>query len=134
METRQGKIEAKAMAQAKNGAAYATFTINGSPYNVFDQKIMESFNVGDFVAYTGGNNEKGFWQLKTMDKIAEPQGVVQENTPQKAPTKEFHLSPEQVRTNAFDLALRKEPNGTMEAILVLATEIEEYLWNGNSTI
>ena len=44
--------------------------------------------------------------------------------------KEFHLSPEQVRTNAFDLALRFDDSNNKVRTWELVKEIEEYLWNG----
>jgi len=44
------------------------------------------------------------------------------------PSKEFHLSPEQVRTNAVDLHLKTAKRDEIDWKLVY--QIEEYLWNG----
>ena len=56
--------------------------------------------------------------------------------PVDKPKREFHLSEEQVRTNAFELALNFESKFTelvpnYETLLERAAKIEEYLWNGN---
>ena len=45
--------------------------------------------------------------------------------------KEFHLSPEQVRTNAIDIALRMGAAEDERQLIELAQTFEEYLWNGN---
>ena len=53
----------------------------------------------------------------------------------KSPYKEFHLSPEQVNTNALDLAIKvcKEGNtiSTIPEILKLAIVFKEFIENGN---
>ena len=56
----------------------------------------------------------------------------EKKTPQNdaAPIKEFHLSPEQVRTNALDLALKLGGLSNVDDALIIARIIEEYLWNG----
>ena len=48
-------------------------------------------------------------------------------TQPRAPTKEFHLSPEQVRTNALEIAIKVSGDGLNWPMI---KEIEEYLWNG----
>ena len=51
----------------------------------------------------------------------------------KKPSKEFHLSPEQVRTNALNAAISFYPymnNQSDVKILEEAKKFEEYLWNG----
>ena len=53
------------------------------------------------------------------------------DTPVPKPKKEFHLSPEQVRTNAMDLAIKMtEPTLNLAIVMQTAIQIEEYLWNG----
>ena len=48
METRQGKIEEKALKFASNKAPYATFKIDGKSYNSFDKEIVDNHNPDDF--------------------------------------------------------------------------------------
>ena len=50
---------------------------------------------------------------------------------QSKPVKEFHLSPEQVNTNALDLAIRWKETDDIEYILELATKFKEFIENGN---
>ena len=60
--------------------------------------------------------------------------VVQPFKTQPAGSKrEFHLSPEQVRTNALDMAIRcfKGNEADIVNILTLTKQFEEYLWNGS---
>ncbi len=49
------------------------------------------------------------------------------------PTKEFHLSPEQVRTNALGFAIavcEREREKAPVDLIELAVKFEEYLWHG----
>lgn len=43
----------------------------------------------------------------------------------------YHLTPEQVRTNALQFALHFEPNMALESALKVAERIEEWLYGGN---
>ena len=75
METRQGRIEAKAIKDGigKTGNAYmrAEFTINGLKYSTFDQRIIEAFKTGDYVEMEG-EQQGNFWNMKTMKIVEEP--------------------------------------------------------------
>jgi hypothetical protein len=62
-----------------------------------------------------------------IDELNADKPKTPEKKAQNGSGKEFHLSPEQVRTNAVDLAIRMQPNGD---VMELAFKLEEYLWNG----
>ena len=58
-------------------------------------------------------------------------GIV-EKVEQKAPAKEFHLSPEQVNTNALDLAIKwKTTLGNGTELMEIAKKFKEFIENGN---
>lgn len=63
-------------------------------------------------------------------KMNEPyiQGPGNEKIYPASPKKEFHLSPEQVRTNAIDLVIKATQGAGISWELV--KEVEDYLWNG----
>lgn len=70
MEIR-GAIQAK---ESKNGTSPAgkswnrwCFTINNKKYSTFDANIGEKFNIGDSVVITGSVNDKGYFDMKTMN-------------------------------------------------------------------
>jgi len=69
--------------------------------------------------------------LYTTDANAEIVPMNSQLTFEK-PKKEFHLSPEQVRTNALDLAIKMWGLGAVNAENFWSeiTAYEEYLWNG----
>lgn len=131
METRQGTIEKKSFAVAKNQASYCTFTIDGMNYNTFNDEFADNFKIGDFVEIEGEVNDKGFWQLTGM-KIAEGTPEHVHPRPQAKPTngKEFHLSPEEVKCRALEAAITKEPNVTGEELVRIADEFVEWIRDG----
>ncbi len=61
-------------------------------------------------------------------------GEKPQKTPEKALVREFHLSPEQVRTNALNAALKMCEIGNhkleKEQLLEIAANLEKYLWDG----
>ena len=78
--------------------------------------------------------EKVEGQKKTDEEMSNPvtyRPGEPKKVAQKAPMKEFHLSPEQVNTNALDLAVRwlekhEEPLKLMD----LAKQFKEFIENG----
>lgn len=131
METRKGKITGKSLAKASNGSTFATFEFGELRFNTFDAKIIDGFNLDDYVTY---NIEKkgNFWNLLSMEKIEEP-----ENGPAEAPIKQpgngnerFKLTKENIRIGGLEAAQRQEPNFSKEKILELAEEFAEWIENG----
>ena len=55
-----------------------------------------------------------------------------ETSAPSAPKRDYHLSPEQVRTNAVDLALRTKTELALTALeaIEVAKTYEKYLWGG----
>ena len=133
MENRQGKIEGKSESLAKNGKKYWTFTVDGKKYNTFSETIAKNFGTGDHVEMEG-EQQGAFWNMTAMTKMDVRNGpvdvpVVKPGTPSKEP-KAFHLSPEQVRSNALASAIEiSNKNGDLK-VLELATTFEEYIKNG----
>jgi hypothetical protein len=137
METRQGKIEKKSMAFAKNKAPYATFTIDGRNYNSFDPDIVDNFNPDDFVEFTGEQGDR-FWTLKTMKKIEEGEMAFNEKREyleKQNTVKEYHLSPEEVKCRALECAIthwRTMGNDySTDDVLDIADKFVEWIRNGN---
>jgi len=61
----------------------------------------------------------------------DPNPKKQEKPSQDGSKREFHLSPEQVRTNALMAAIEMRFRLALDnPILDLAKELEEYIWNG----
>lgn len=138
METRQGKIEEKALKFASNKKPYATFTIDGKNYNSFDKEIIDNHNPDDYVEFTGDVNSKGFWELKTMKKMEENEVMTLGPGVGKTPTingaKEYHLSPEEVKCRALECAIvvLQSPNtDPKKNLLILAQEFVEWIRDGN---
>ena len=90
-----------------------TYTIGGLLYSTFDTGIGESFKVGDSVVMDGQQNGK-YWNMKTMRyanaedgniPVVKP-GLAEKMQPEASKCENgFHLSPEQIRTNALNAAL-----------------------------
>ena len=135
METRQGKIEKKSMAFAKNKAPYATFTIDGKNYNSFDKEIIDAHNPDDFVEFTG-EQDGPYWTLKTMKIV--PVDIAKQAKP--GPTtqngaKEYHLSPEEVKCRALECAIEMQASysgdNVFEVVMQRADKFVEWIRNGN---
>ena len=75
MEFREGIIEGKTMAQAKNGKPYCIFTVDGKKYTSFEDKVYQAFNVGQAVKI-GGEQDGQYWNMKTMVLLDKPVQVV----------------------------------------------------------
>jgi hypothetical protein len=112
-------------------------TINCAECNAVYQ-YEPSPNYPDKRKYCANCSEK---KAQTWEARGEPTEPVAETVSMNLPVgkeftakpiKEFHLSPEQVRTNALNLALKwhgqlAQPMELMD----IARAFEEYLWNGN---
>lgn len=73
METRRGLIQNKSITTGeKNGRQWkrAVFQINNKDYSTFDEGLIDHFNQGEKVEFTGEQNGK-FWNLKTMKALDE---------------------------------------------------------------
>jgi hypothetical protein len=75
----------------------------------------------------------GGWTASPVNDMVNAQVIPKPIAPIPKPIKEFHLSPEQVRTNACEIAisfseLKKFDN--IGDVMRLAKDVEEYLWNG----
>ena len=86
METIKGKIQKKEDSEGvkKDGSSWrrAAFTINDKKYSTFDDNIIKSFKVGDYIVMTGQQEGK-YWNMKTMginENGNEPEGVVTDQT------------------------------------------------------
>ena len=64
-------------------------------------------------------------------KYTEQPSKKPEKVQPQAPKREFHLSPEQVRTNALNAAIEVWKSENSINIKKIASDFEEYLWNGN---
>lgn len=117
-----GRIEKKDNLLTKTGGEYSCYTIDGKKYNVFDEKWL-NFKVGDTVNYT--LELKGKFQTITKMENAQNSPV---SAPKTAVKGEFHLSPEQVRTNALDLAYKISPGMSLNKEQLFAFAEEIALW------
>ncbi len=75
MEKIQGTIEKKEFSEGKSEKGLwrrCVFTINGKKYSTFDTKIMDEFAVDEFVEMEGEQKDQ-YWNMKTMEKIEEPE-------------------------------------------------------------
>lgn len=77
MEEIIGRIEKKAEGQAKTGAKFLTYTIDGKNYNTFEEKFFD-FNVGEIVKVGLEQNGK-YKNVVSMDKSTEQPGQQKPN-------------------------------------------------------
>lgn len=67
MEEIIGRIEKKAEGQAKTGAKFLTYTIDGKNYNTFEEKFFD-FNVGEIVKVGLEQNGK-YKNVVSMEEV-----------------------------------------------------------------
>lgn len=139
METKQGvieKIEKSEGTSKISGKPYLkyTYTIGGMLYSTFDIGIGESFKVGDSVVMEGEQKGK-YWNMKSMKYADAPVPIEKPGqaaiTQPQASKREFeaHLSIEQVRTNALDLAMKRLGPGAV-TLFEAADKIANWILTG----
>ena len=74
--------------------------------------------------------KNGSGNIGDGEQIVDAPIVQPGKTQPTSPKREFHLSPEQVRTNALNAAITHSEIKNVENTLKLAAIFEEYLWNG----
>lgn len=108
----------------------AGFKINDKVYSTFDKKIIDEFKPGDYVEAEIKEDQFNN-NILTMKVIAPTEKVAQNGSKQ-----EFHLSIEQIRSNALICAFKHiELNGTKDLntknIIDIAKFYEAYIQNGD---
>lgn len=124
-------ISLKQPNKTKAGKPYLTFFFNNDmKYNVFDS-FYDKFNVGDVVDVTLERN--GAYMNLTDMQLSTGQATIASNKPIE---KTFHLTVEQVRTNALNAAISCsvmpiDDPAKLGALLILANNFVKYI-NGSA--
>lgn len=113
METRTGILNQVEKKVARNGSEYWCLHIDDKRFNTFDP-IFGAFKTGGTVEYKIDKNVKGYDTLIDMKEIdtiptlplASKQSEKSEKSPFHAKGGDFHLTIEQVRSNALDCAIK----------------------------
>jgi len=111
VETKAGVNE-----QTSKGWTRWSFKINGKNYSTFNADIGDKFKAGNAVQISGEQPEGSkYWNMKTMELIPEDEvvKVVKPYEQVKEKSKEYHLSPEEVRCRALEIATSWKQDNSM---------------------
>lgn|SRR3990167_1504278 len=138
MELKTGIITNLEQKASVKGAPYWVVYIDKLKYNIFDLKILNDCKLMDVVDYVTEVNEKGFNTLVSLKKSQikqekEGSDITLSSVPSPAIKQEFHLSVEQVRSNALDLSIKAIKIGVdyeEKDLFTIAKKFEKYILTG----
>ena len=128
METISGVIEKKEVEEGKTNNKPWTryvFHINGKKYSTFNADIGKEFNTGNSVVVEG-QMKGNFWTMETM-KLGEKVIVEAVGKAELKENNKFHLSIEEVRCRALEMALSINPTSQIDVIIVTAELFEKWI-------
>jgi len=119
METKIGTIKSILIKETPEWTRYEFEMIDGKKYSTFDQSIAEGFVKGDTVEMSGEQKGK-YWNMQTIKKTDKKPEIVKINN-------EFHLSPEEVRCRALEIATKLMKTNPSIPLYDTAEQIEKWI-------